>query len=356
MHVELAVVGGGPAGGTVAVQLARRGHSVALFEAGEYSESRVGETLPPEINPLLRQLGLWEVFLESTPLESPGIISFWGSTAPAELDFIRNPYGSGWHVDRRRLDACIVDEAERSGVAVRRSTRVSAVEKFAAGWRLRTSAGDECTSDVLIDATGRSGLRIPGVSPRRAIDDALVGVWFRFARENAERDQRALIESAPDGWWYSSPLPDGDIVATYITERQNEMQPAAILAELTDAPATRARLGHSTLITARVMPVLSSLREELTGSQWCAVGDAACTYDPLSGLGVLSAMQSARFLVESYVTGDFVAFQAKVQQSFRNYVSERRKNYGMERRWQDRSFWRGRAASESPSRSEPTVV
>ena len=66
------MVGGGPAGATVALSLARRGWSVCLFESTVFDGERYGETLPPEINPLLRELGVFDQFRALDPLESRG--------------------------------------------------------------------------------------------------------------------------------------------------------------------------------------------------------------------------------------------------------------------------------------------
>src|SRR5215472_18025891 len=77
-NFDVIVAGGGPAGSMAALTLARRGRRVALLEAGRREEHRYGETLPPEMNPVLRQAGLWPTFEESGPLESPGIAARWG--------------------------------------------------------------------------------------------------------------------------------------------------------------------------------------------------------------------------------------------------------------------------------------
>src|SRR5579864_2672510 len=84
---DVAVAGGGPAGAVTALCLARRGIRVALFEATGFDTGRFGETLPPEINPLLRSLDLWEAFSALDSLEAPGILSSWGSASPAFQDF-----------------------------------------------------------------------------------------------------------------------------------------------------------------------------------------------------------------------------------------------------------------------------
>ena len=79
---DAAVVGGGPAGATVALCLARRGWKVCLFETTAFDGERYGETLPPEINPLLRELGVFDEFRALAPLESPGMVSVWGGPPP----------------------------------------------------------------------------------------------------------------------------------------------------------------------------------------------------------------------------------------------------------------------------------
>src|SRR3954466_14280816 len=112
---DFAVVGGGPAGAVVSLCLARKGWRVALMEATVFHGERYGETLPPEINPLLRELGLWDAFQELRSLEAPGIISAWGSAVPYELDFVGSPHGPGWHVDRNRFDEMLCSEAAMAG-------------------------------------------------------------------------------------------------------------------------------------------------------------------------------------------------------------------------------------------------
>jgi len=76
--VDVALLGGGPAGCAAALALARHGFSIALIERSSYDNVRVGETLPPEVRVLLQSLGVWDQFVRHVPRASPGIRYVWG--------------------------------------------------------------------------------------------------------------------------------------------------------------------------------------------------------------------------------------------------------------------------------------
>src|SRR5215207_9256946 len=106
---DVVILGGGPAGAAPSL-------SVALVEQSSYDAPRVGETLPPTVQSVLEQLGVWETFVGQGHVAAYGTCSAWGSDELFDNEFIYHPAGRGWHLDRRRFDRMLAREAAESGV------------------------------------------------------------------------------------------------------------------------------------------------------------------------------------------------------------------------------------------------
>lgn len=350
MH-DVFVIGGGPAGAAVARGLALRGRRVVLFEATEFDRPRFGETIAPEANPLLRELGVWDEYAASNAVESPGTISAWGSPVPSETDFLRNAHGSGRHVDRNAFDAMLCRAAAGAGADVRTPLRVVRCRRDRGSWSIATAAGDDLRARFVIDASGRNGIRI-GPGGNRIVDDALIAIFLRLDHlGEPPNDLRTLVESVPDGWWYCAPLPSGESVAVLFTGSELYANEGIVLGEhLKEAPLTRRRIGSARIAESHVVHVSSSVRANPAGEDYAAVGDAAAAYDPISGYGITKALADAHALaaaVDSALAGDFDplrGYAERVCRAFASYAVQRREYYALERRWPERDFWKKRSA------------
>ncbi len=125
-HATVAVIGGGPAGASAALTLACHGISTLLLEQSDGSGTRDGECLAPSANALLHQLGLYDTLLTTQPLPSHGTRSSWG--ALASRDFLLDPHGHGWHLDRPAFNAALLQSAEHAGGVVRRRSKVVKID------------------------------------------------------------------------------------------------------------------------------------------------------------------------------------------------------------------------------------
>ena len=350
--VDVLVAGGGPAGATVALCLARRGLRVRLVEASSYETPRYGETLPPEINPVFRELGLSEAFEWLCPLPAYGIVSVWGSEVPVETDFLRNVHGCGWHVDRREFDRMLAREAERAGAQVALGQRAKVQLRESGVWQTK-----DCATRFLVDATGKNGLRIGG-SAEREIDDELMAIALTVQPpEEATADLRTCIEATPDGWWYSAPLPRGDIVAMFFTDPAIYREEGVTIGQqFQHAPFVAQRLAAGRMRDSRVLQVSSSCRRVTCGDGWLAAGDSAFSVDAIAGRGIFNAIrwgEPAANAIVDWLDGDVGAlarFASRVRRQYEEYVRQRRIYYASERRWTERRFWCQRRKAAASSR------
>ncbi len=121
---DAAVIGGGPAGCSAAIALARRGARVALFEAHTYPHDKLcGEFLSPECAGLLRALGLGDGLrqLGARPI---GVVEL---TAPEGAAWETPLPGVAWGLTRRALDAALAERARAERVTVFEASAVNGV-------------------------------------------------------------------------------------------------------------------------------------------------------------------------------------------------------------------------------------
>jgi flavin-dependent dehydrogenase len=357
---DVVVIGGGPAGTCVGIALAAAGRSVAVIERSRYDGARVGEILPPEIRLPLMELGAWEPFLQDAHAPSPGIMSVWGSPTPSFRDFVLSPYGSGWHVDRRRFDAMLAGVAASRGVTFYHAARVRQGERNASGaWRVQfdmCASRMEVRAAVLVDATGRAASPIRRLGGRRVVSDRLVGVvgYLTPVAQPVADEALGMIEAAECGWWYSAQLPSGHCVAALMTD--GDLLPSAYehlttfwRAELQDAPYSAARLATRSLAgRLRLVAASTSRMSYIAGDGRVAVGDAAATLDPLSSQGVYRALISglqAALAVDAHLRGKRRAladYSAARIVDYERDLKARTGYYRFERRWCHATFWKRR--------------
>ncbi|MGH3830841.1 MAG: tryptophan 7-halogenase [Pseudonocardiaceae bacterium] len=363
---DVVVAGGGPAGATTARCLARAGHRVLLADSADTAAFKIGEGLPPAARALLRDLGLWEQFVDEDHLPCYGNVSAWGSPHQRCTDFVFDPNGHGWHLDRPRFDRFLRAAAGADGADVREKAVIRhPVRGDDNVWRLELRSGQdraqvEC--QWLVDATGRHCAIARGQGAHRRVRDALISLHARFRATSdvpgKDRDARTLIEAVPDGWWYTALIPSGHRVVTYLTDADllhpASHTPAGFLTLLDATHHIRACLAKYEYVLEsdpRGAPARSSWLDPPVGDRWLAIGDAALSCDPLSSQGILTALYTgmvAGQALHTRLTGDTGAlarYQIHLSTIGTMYQHNRIKFYQLERRWPHHPFWRRRMES-----------
>lgn len=347
----VAVVGAGPAGCAAALTLRRYlpEIEVVIVDAGVPGGSggpAEGETLSPGVLPLLAYLGLDADFRGAGHLPAGGTASAWGSSSVVERSYLFTGRGLGWHLDRATFDAWLVERAEAAGARV-----VHGRALLRPGRSLEVKGRESIAVDAVVDAGGRPAAlaRACGSRPRR--DDGLVAEvrWYASGEEQPVSDG-ALVESVPDGWWYSATLPAGRGVAMCMTDADLR-RGSSWERRLEHAPATAGRIEGWTATGETAMRAANSQLSPVLVEAGCvAAGDAAASFDPISALGVgfalRSGMEAARVAAAACEgdTATAAAYSASVGRIYADYRSRFAAVYGHERRWPDAPFWARRSA------------
>jgi 2-polyprenyl-6-methoxyphenol hydroxylase-like FAD-dependent oxidoreductase len=112
--------------------LSHRGiDGVLIVEAGNYETFQIGEAIPPDSRPLLESLQVWEGFAEDGHEPCLGSCSSWGDNFVGYNDFLLNPHGTGWHLDRRKFGAFLARKAKEGGAELKSGAVVVSAERAA---------------------------------------------------------------------------------------------------------------------------------------------------------------------------------------------------------------------------------
>ena len=365
---DVAVIGGGPAGAVTAREIARYGLTVAVTDRPKPPGEKVGETIPPSSRLLLERMGLLESFLEEQHLPCYANRSVWGSDQVEERNFITDPHGHGWHLDRDRFDRFLLDAAASAGVRLYSRTSVTHFERQSNGW-LQTlqplnAAEISIHARWVVDASGRASWFARRLGVTRRLDDRLVAfAGFTGPSLNDFEDTTTLVEAARDGWWYSALLRDKRLVVVYFTdsdliERGDPRSAHNWRLRMRDAYETDARVtrhGGAVPQKIRVLSAGSACLESIAGDNWLAVGDAAVSYDPLSSCGIATAMASGIEAADAIrgslggADGAIEHYAARLHSAYARYAALHSAYYRDAKRWVDRPFWKRRSAQLTAS-------
>ncbi|MCB9134715.1 MAG: tryptophan 7-halogenase [Anaerolineales bacterium] len=374
---DVAIIGGGPAGSSMAAYLAKNGASCVVYEREKFPRPHVGESFVPSSTRILRDLdflpkmeaykfphkfgAVWTVSTSSLTASHD-----WEGLSPdvqADIRFEeRNQPGVEqnytYHVNRGLFDQLLLDHARELGATVFEEATVNDVNFFDDRVELRIAHKDYVptngnghtngngngtgnskviTVKMVVDASGRRtflGNRLKLKVKDPVFDQYAIHTWFEgFDRGTIDPTKQDYIYvhflPITNAWIWQIPITDKITSIGVVTQKKNFVGSKKEREDyFWDCIASRLELYTALKEAKQIRPLTeegdySYAMTEITGDRWIMVGDAGRFVDPIFSTGVSIALSCSRFaspdILKAIETGDFS------KASFSNYENTLRR-------------------------------
>lgn len=342
---DVIIIGGGPAGSSLATLLAKDGRSVLVIEKDVHPRHHVGESLTPSTGLVLERLGVMD------KMDDMGFIRKLGTgwTAPrsplwrfVEIDLFEYPLEGAprpytYHVERDAMDAMLLRHAHESGAKVLEGVSVADVlfeGDRAVGVRAKVADGWErdLYARTVVDASGRRTLLANRLGTRRkdeALNQYAIYSWFENVTpppEHLRNHTLFYFIGLNQAWSWHIPLRQGRTSMGVVVQKDDFEKSGKSHEEFFMNLVGRNRTFTEAMKDAvRVRPYwieadYSYKVDRLAGNGWLLVGDAGRFVDPIFSSGVDVVLFSALYAYEAITAalegGDeaaaFAAYEARI--------------------------------------------
>ncbi|CAM4434341.1 Putative epoxidase LasC [Mycobacterium basiliense] len=324
---DVIVVGGGPAGSTLAALTAMQDHRVLVLEKEFFPRYQIGESLlPSTIHGVCRLSGAAdELAKQNFPRKLGGTFKWGASPEPWAFSFsassqMAGPTSYAYQVERSKFDEILLNNARRVGADVREGCAVTDLigdDERVRGVRYTDADGNprEAHAKYVVDASGNMSRLHREVGGTRKYSEffrslALFGYFEGGKRLPEPNKNNILCVAFESGWFWYIPLSStltsvGAVVDREMAEKV-QGDPETALKSLIEecpmisdflSPAERVREGQYGKI--RVRKDYSYHQTKFWRPGLVLVGDAACFVDPVFSSGVHLATYSALLAARS---------------------------------------------------------
>jgi flavin-dependent dehydrogenase len=308
---DVLVIGGGPAGTTVAPLLAEKGYRVVLLEKAHHPRFHIGESLLPANLPLFERLGVadevraigmekWGAEFVSPEHDMAQVFHFAGAWSKDM------PYA--YQVRRAEFDTILIRNAAAKGVEVHEGCKAKAVDFQADQTALIRAEHDdgrqvEYKARFVVDASGRdtflaSRFQIKHRNPKHN-SSAVYGHFSGARRHEGQDEGNITILWFDHGWFWFIPMVNdvtsvGMVTWPYYMKTKGERSLQQFLMDgIARCPMLAERLKMATLVNeVEATGNFSYVSERNHGANYLLLGDAYAFIDPVFSSGVLFAMNS----------------------------------------------------------------
>lgn len=355
---DVAIIGGGPAGSSMAAYLARAGVKCVVLEGELFPRPHVGESLVPSSTRVFKELDFLKVMEERkypkkygaawTASQSGrvsnydhdwvGISSHREEVHPhseANFEFKERDQGFGqdytYHVDRGDFDLALLQHANSFGAQVYEGIRARHVDFNDGPYpRVKFNMGrkeSELSAQIVVDASGRRTLLGNQLKLRirdDIYDQYAIHTWFadydrKSWAKNAAQEDFIFIHFLPvsNSWVWQIPITEHITSIGVVCQKKNYAKSKASREEFFwNTVNSRPEVYEPLRKATQLRPFThegdySYAMRQIAGDRWLMVGDAGRFVDPIFSTGVSIALNSSRFahkdILKALETGQFNA-------------------------------------------------
>jgi geranylgeranyl reductase family protein len=319
---DVIVMGGGPAGSTVASILAREGRKVVVFEKEQFPRHHIGESLMTDTYRTFERMGFLAK-LKQSPFIRKYSVQFANSAGKESRPFYffeANHHESAvtWQVTRAAFDQMLIEHAQEQGATVYQQTaakRVLLEGKRATGVEVQMQDGSlqQFHAPVVVDATGQSAMLSNQFGWRvrdRKLKKAVLYSYFKGAHREPDLNGGATLvlrtEAGSGGWFWHIPL-ENDITSVgivadpdYLVKGRGQDLARIFHEEVEKCEPCRRRVGNATRVDKIYSIIDYSYRSrQCAGDGFILIGDAYGFLDPIYSSGVLLALKMAELAADA---------------------------------------------------------
>ena len=310
MNPDVLIIGGGPAGATTAMLLARAGVRATVLEKVAHPRFHIGESLLPRNFDLLGELGLMEPLRRLPHVRKYGAEFGMGDGSKvSRFAFAEGfvPNAETFNIERALFDKMVLDEARAAGADVRENVAVKRIVRLADGdVAVETDAGETLAAKYLVDASGQSTVLARHLGTRQAAKEPhLQKVAYFEHFENVKRlegrdEGHPTIVMCDEGWFWLINIDDcrtsiGMVLDAGVAKHAGVPADRMLAWGMSRCPLVRERCADATgPHTNQVIANFSYRCRPYAGPGYFLVGDAAAFVDPIFSTGVCLGMMQAR--------------------------------------------------------------
>jgi flavin-dependent dehydrogenase len=372
---DVLVIGGGPAGTTAATMLKKYQPSrrIVLVERARFPRHHIGESTLPEMNAVLKRLGVLAKIDRAGFVRKVGVTYKWSRERPSftdvfsrgildalETDRSEHIPDYAWQIDRSKYDAILLDHAREHGVEVLEEANVDDLVRDGGAVRGAVVQGRTISTGHVVDASGQARIasRILGLTKQGHPlgDFAIYRYYENFAWDEellGSVDASKIFFSATRaGWMWFIPLSSSVVSVGLVTTRKFMVgrDPSELFElELPTVTEIASMLRHARLTSApgscgeapatHTIVDWSYSHDVPAAPGLYLAGDAAAFVDPILSSGVLLAHHSG-LAVANAINTEWIQSDISAADLARGYGAFYRDLYAgflaMARWWYDR--------------------